>query len=221
MLNEISSARRITILIGLALALVLPLVLPYLGLQEYAEHTLELGPLIGREVIWWGLVAVLLLYILIVERRTLASIGLHKPDWKTFAFGVGGAVVMLVGVAALINIALPLLHLQRNADALQKIMDTPYWYRVVLVFRAAIAEEILFRGYGIERIQELTGSRFIAGAVTLAAFTLGHLSYWGWAQVLIAGSAGLVLTVLYLWRRDLGANMIVHFLADAVGVLTR
>lgn len=221
MLKDIPSARRNTILIGLVLALVLPLLLQFLGLQEFAERALGLGPLMGREVIWWGLVAVLLFYILIVERRAPASIGLHKPDWKTLAFGAGGAVVMLVGVGALINIALPLLHLQRNADALQKILDTPYWYRVVLVFRAAIAEEILFRGYGIERIQELTGSRFIAGAVTLTVFTLGHLSYWGWAQVLIAGSAGLVLTVFYLWRRDLGANMIVHFLTDAVGILTR
>ena len=221
MLNDISNARRATILIGLVLALVLPLLLPFLGLQEYAERTLRLGPLIGREVIWWSLIAVLLLYILIIERRTLASIGLRKPDWKTVAFGIGGTIVMLVGVGALISVALPLLHLQRNADALQKILDTPYWYRVILVFRAAIAEEILFRGYGIERIQELTGSRVIAGVVTLAVFTLGHLSYWGWAQVLIAGSAGLVLTALYQWRRDLGANMIVHFLTDAIGVLTR
>jgi|KBSMisStaDraftv2_1062788.scaffolds.fasta_scaffold316459_3 membrane protease YdiL (CAAX protease family) len=46
--------------------------------------------------------------------------------------------------------------------------------------RAAVAEEFLFRGYGLERLQELTGSKWIAGLLTLAIFTYGHLSYWVW-----------------------------------------
>jgi membrane protease YdiL (CAAX protease family) len=30
--------------------------------------------------------------------------------------------------------------------------------------------------------------------------------------------AGLVLTILYLWQRDLVANIIAHFLVDVVSV---
>jgi membrane protease YdiL (CAAX protease family) len=37
----------------------------------------------------------------------------------------------------------------------------------------------------------------------------------------VAAGAGLVLTVLYLLRRDLWANIISHFLTDAVSVLLR
>jgi membrane protease YdiL (CAAX protease family) len=44
------------------------------------------------------------------------------------------------------------------------MLDTPYWYRVAVVTRAAFVEELLVRGYGIERLQELTGSKVIAGA---------------------------------------------------------
>ena len=61
----------------------------------------------------------------------------------------------------------------------------------------------------------------IAAAIAWAAFTVAHLSYWGWAQLIVAGFAGLVLTALYLWRRDLPCNMLAHFLTDGVGFLLR
>jgi uncharacterized protein len=207
--------RRIVVLIGLALTLVVPL----LHLNNYTEHLPGIAALLGREAFWWTLVVVVLLYITVVERRALASVGLHRPTWKTLVFGVGGAVAILAAGWATHTFLLPLLHLHENAAAGQKMLDTPYWYRVALVTRAAIAEELLFRGYGIERLQELTGSKIIAGVVTLAAFTAAHLSYWGYAQLFGVAAAGLMLTILYLWRRDLLSNMIAHFITDAVGLL--
>jgi membrane protease YdiL (CAAX protease family) len=39
------------------------------------------------------------------------------------------------------------------------------------------------------------------------------------AQIVVAGAAGLVLTILYLWRRDLGTNMVAHFLVDGSQLL--
>jgi membrane protease YdiL (CAAX protease family) len=55
--------------------------------------------------------------------------------------------------------------------------------------------------------------------VSLATFTYAHLSYWGWSHLIVAGFGGLVLTGLYLWRRDLVSNMVAHFLTDAIGFL--
>ena len=214
--NGISADRRIAILIGLTLALVVPL----LRLQDYAAGILKLDPFVGREAFFWGLAALVLLYSLMVEGRGLASVGLRRPDWKTFVFGVAGAAFILGGAGGAIFYLSTQFHLEHNAEALKKMMDLPYGERVELVLRAAVVEEFLFRGYAIERLQELTGSRFIAGAVTLAAFTFAHLAYWGWTQLIFAGAAGLVLTLLYLWRRDLLSNMIAHFLTDALGLLT-
>jgi membrane protease YdiL (CAAX protease family) len=208
--------RRVVILIGLALALVVPL----LPGRQLVEHIPGLSPLLGREVFAWGLTAIVLLYVLVIEHRPLSSIGLRGPTWKTFAFGIGTGVFTLVVIGGVMQFLLVLLHLTRNASALQTIVNTPYWYRVLLVTRAAVTEEILFRGYGIERIEELTGNKYLAGLITLAIFTFAHLSHWGWTQLIIAGGAGLVLTILYIWRRDLGANMIAHWVTDAVSILT-
>lgn len=91
------------------------------------------------------------------------------------------------------------------------------WF--MLVTRAAVAEETLFRGYPIERLLEVTRSRFAAGAISWSAFTITHLSGWGWAQLLVAGTGGLILTALYLWRRNLAANITAHWIADGTGFL--
>lgn len=214
--NGISADRRIAILIGLALALVVPL----LRAQNYAAGVLHLDPFVGREVFLWGLAALVLLYSFLVEGRGFASFGLRRPDWKTVVFGVLGTAAILGGAGSLLAYLNSQFHLVHNAEALKKMMDLPYATRVLLVLRAAVVEEFLFRGYAIERLRELTGSRFVAGAVTLAAFTFAHLAYWGWTQLIFAGAAGLVLTLLYLWRRDLVSNMITHFLTDAAGLLT-
>ena len=193
--NNIFSARRVTILIGLALTLILPLVPLLPGGRELLSVP-GLDPLIGREPFWWTLATIVLLYVLVIERKPLTSIGLRKINWKTIVFGVVTAAVILGCVGSMIYFGFPLLHLKQNAGALQKMLSLPYWCRFIIVLRAAVVEEILFRGYGIERLQELTGNRFVAGALTLAAFTMAHLSYWGWTQLLIAGAAGLFLTIL-------------------------
>lgn len=100
-------------------------------------------------------------------------------------------------------------------------MDTPYWYRFLLVLRAAVTEEILFRGYIIEKVRQLTRSTLLAIIVSVAAFTSAHLHGWGPVQLISVGAAAVVLAVLYVWRRDLPSNMLAHFLTDAAGFLTR
>jgi membrane protease YdiL (CAAX protease family) len=216
--DGISSARRITILIGLAVALLVPLV-PLIPGGEELLRIPGLAPIPGREAFFWALGAIVVLYVLIVERRPLSSIGWNGISWKTFAFGAAGAVAVLAFAGAVVVFGLPLLHLVQNGEALKKMAALPYGLRFAIVLRAGIVEELLFRGYGIERLRELTGNKYVAGAITLALFSLAHLSHWGMAQIAVAGAAGLVLTALYLWRRDLATNIVAHFLVDGSQLL--
>jgi membrane protease YdiL (CAAX protease family) len=210
-------ARRVTTIMGLLLALGMPLA----GPARFAHLIPGVAPEIGREICWWTLALFILFWVLIVERRGLGSIGWKRPDWKTFAFGIGGGAVILVLFGVVIQMLFRLFHLQMNADALRQLTGLPFALRVALVTRAAFVEEILFRGYGIERLAELTGSRWLAGLVTLGLFTYAHIAYWGIAHVIVAGVAGLALTLLYLWRRDLTTNIIAHWIVDGVGLLAR
>ena len=98
-------------------------------------------------------------------------------------------------------------------------MATPFWWRLASVIRAAVGEEILFRGYAIERGRELAGSRTAAAFLSWLVFTLAHIGPWGWGHLFIAGFGGLTFTLLYLWRRRLLVNVIAHFIVDGAGVL--
>ena len=211
-----SSARQLQIYVGLALALVLS----NLGLAKYTEQITAFGPLLGREAFWWALVVIVLLYVVLVEGKPLSSIGFRRVTWKTFVIGFLGAVVSGGGITLIFLYVLPVLHLDAGMSAAgNKILATPFWYRVLLVTRAAFVEEVLFRGYAIERIDELTGSRVLAGIVAWLAFMVAHMSSWGAGGLIVAGFGGLVLTALYLWRRDLPTNMAAHWITDGVGLL--
>lgn len=217
MIAHSSNTRRVLIIIGLLLTLVVP----NLPIGTWGKHYSGLGPLFGTEILWWVLILIVLGYVLFVERRSLRSIGFHRPTWKTLLWGVIAGVVLIAGIVLSYALVFPLFHLKMNASAYGKIFETPLWYRLALVIRAAVCEEILFRGYPIERLQELSGSRWLAAIVSWTAFTYAHLGYWGAAQLIVAGFGGVVLTALYLWRRDLSCNMLAHFIADGAGFLFR
>jgi membrane protease YdiL (CAAX protease family) len=58
-------------------------------------------------------------------------------------------------------------------------------------------------------------NRFVAAGIALLIFVIAHWT-GGWAKIVIALARGSVLSAFYLWRRDLLANMIGHFMVDFV-----
>ena len=174
---------------------------------------------IGREGIYWFCTLALIGFVILVERRPISSIGLQRPTWKSGVFGIAGAAAMVAGMAAIYIVIFPALGLSANEPMTASIKSMPLWFRIALVLRAAAFEEIFYRGFMIERLTELTRLRWVAALVSLGAFTLAHVNGWGWAHLMIAGFGGIVLTVLYLVRKDLACNMLAHFLTDAVAFL--
>ncbi len=81
-----------------------------------------------------------------------------------------------------------------------------------LVVVVAIAEETIFRGYLILRFRAILNN---PAAVLLSAvvFSLGH-GYEGTAGMVTVGFLGLVFALVFQWRRNLVAPMVMHFLQD-------
>lgn len=215
------SRRVATTIIGLLLALLAINVVVAAHAGAWLSRHTGVPSALCTVILEWILIAIMLGYVAVVERRPVGSIGFRRPGWKTLLYGLIAALAMIAGMSVLVTAVLPLLHLNFNATASARLIALPFWQRLLLVFTAGVGEEILFRGYPIERIQELTGSPWLAGTVSFAAFTYAHLGYWGWTQLIVAGLAGIVLTLLYIWRRDLPCNMLAHFLTDGAGLLLR
>jgi membrane protease YdiL (CAAX protease family) len=179
----------------------------------------SLHDLVGQESIYWLMTLAIIGFVLWIEQRRLASIGLQKPTWRSVAWGLAGAIATMACIALIYMVLIPALKLPSDDVQTQSIVALPLWFRCLLITRAAVFEELFYRGFMIERLTELTHIRWLAAAVSLALFTYAHLNYWGWTHLLVAGVGGVVLTALYLWHRDLVANMIAHFMTDAIGFL--
>jgi membrane protease YdiL (CAAX protease family) len=169
---------------------------------------------LGYELFVWAWVAAMLLHVARVERRPLSSIGFRAVGTQDFIIAILAGVSILAALAVVYDVVFPALHWSESGQ-IGSVLSLPYWLNVLIVVRAAVSEEVLFRGYSIERLGELTGSRAIAGAVTCTVFTLDHVGFWGWHHIFVAGLAGAMLTILYLWRRNVWVNILAHFIVDA------
>jgi uncharacterized protein len=207
--------RRILTLIGLVFALGVG----FLPLAHWGASYILRGNRWGGEVLWWLAVLALLLYVIAAEHRALSSIGFHAPGGWDIGWGLIFGIALFAGAGILDGIVFPALHLKINLATYRAITGAPIAYRIALVTRAAVCEEILFRGYAIERLKEWSGSAWLAGLVTLVIFTYAHLSSWGAPQLIVAGYGGAVLTVLYVWRRNVWANMLAHWIGDCSFIL--
>jgi len=83
------------------------------------------------------------------------------------------------------------------------------------VLRAAVIEEVFYRGYAIERLERLTGSTPIAASLPLIVFAVAHYRQ-GMAGILIALVMGGILSMLFVKRRDLLAVIAAHFIIDFI-----
>lgn len=202
--------------------LILAMGFAWLPLGRWIDEFAGTAHLVAYEIAWWLAVTALVLYVRKVERRPLASVGLRRPfAWNVaLGFAAGVAITFVLGVLYLA--VLPALHLNdgvAGTDNARLLSATPLWWRLISTVRAGVSEEIMFRGYAMERIEELTGSRAVAVLVSCAVFTLAHVSAWGWSHEIVVAAGGLAFSALYLWRRNLWANMVAHCVVDAVSVL--
>jgi membrane protease YdiL (CAAX protease family) len=84
---------------------------------------------------------------------------------------------------------------------------------IVLVIVVAIAEETIFRGYLMLRLEGISGSIAVAVVFSSVIFAIGH-GYEGSAGVITVGIMGLIFALIYAWRKSLVAPIILHFLQD-------
>jgi membrane protease YdiL (CAAX protease family) len=161
----------------------------------------------------WALAALL---VLLAQAAGVAWAAPRTPLGMTIV----AAMLAIVTVFA----CLPLLQRAHGGPSEQQreifgaLAARPFVQRLFIVLTAAVVEEVLYRGLAIGLGQRLVGSTAWAAALSLAAFTVGHLR-WGLAHLMPVAVAGAALTVLYVGTGSLVACIVVHFIIDAVGVL--
>jgi membrane protease YdiL (CAAX protease family) len=197
------------------------LIVTQLPIGQWVMPGTAMMAMLGREAVWWLYVVALLFWLRDEEGLPFSSIGWRRPTGKTFFLALFAAVLLLLVFVLQYAVIIPVFHLNGDAAAAErlKMLATPFWYRVLVVLRAAVCEEIIFRGYIIEKVRQLTGSWPLAFVISVVAFTAAHLSKWGAVHLIPVAGAAVILGLFYVWKRDLPANMIAHFIIDGIGFL--
>jgi uncharacterized protein len=192
------------------------------ALAVAAKRSGYFGSDVGSHILnWcalWGAALLTLLILVAGERQPLSAIGFRRFAWASLGFGIalGTVVIMMFPLASLL---LNLFNIPNPQTALAQVAALPLWIRVGTLLTAGITEEILFRGYPISRLKAATGSTAIAALIPFVVFVVLHLPSWGAAHLLFVSLAAALFTLAFLWRGDLWANIVAHFLTDSVPLL--
>ncbi len=201
-------------LVGLGVALLSPLLTNFIVTHVFGAALSREFVAIGL-VIHWVTWMALLIIVRLWEKEPLQSIGWRQPRWSTLLYGiVAGVIITFVS-----GLVVQGLGLRSDKHFLAFLLSQSLVVRVMLVITAGGFEETLYRGYGIERLSRYFGGKHVAAAISLAFFTLAHASSVGTAALLPILIVASLVTILYLWRRDLLLNMVAHTTIDAMGLL--
>lgn len=171
----------------------------------------RLGPDGPPSVMIWNWFAVIgaLGFILFVERRSLASIGLRRPDkgdvlWAAVFWLVG------LGLTSIVHALVP----PPPSAGVDTILSMSLPVLLGVVLTASVTEEIIFRGYAIERIRDLTGKLWIGATISFILFVIPHVAFFGPMWILYHSYTTLLIYALYLWRRNLWGCIILHVMSN-------
>lgn len=200
-------------IIGLVIALFGPFVIT--AYKKSAKT--EVGSLTSKFSLWF-LVIIIFLILFYGENETLHSIGFKKVTTRAFFIGfVGG-----IGSMAIMGLTFFIFKktgFNNRENSFEKIIKLSLNKRVFIVLTAAFVEEILFRGYAIERLSLLTHNIWIAGIISTTFFTIAHISGWSIRHLIPVFITGLFLSILYIIEKDIIACIIAHSIIDGVAFI--
>jgi membrane protease YdiL (CAAX protease family) len=170
----------------------------------------------------WGLVVLVVAVSLVAPRVGWAELGLRWPDRVSVATAIVVAVILLVSVVSVRALRGGALReagtesaALRSVGSLLPRTDPERRLFGAVALTAGIAEEVVYRGFGIAVLAALAPSLPWWGLIAAAgvAFGLAH-AYQGPAGIATTGLLGAVLAVVYLDTGSLLVPVLLHCLID-------
>ncbi len=198
-----------------ALAVIIAVTWPLIGNLSGGQRSITSAQDDLRTVaVEWTLTAVLAAFAFGAQRLRPAFFGIKMFSLRD-AFrmlGVLTVMYLLVGVVSRV-----VAHPKFDPKQLAAI---PVGVRLILPITAGVCEEFAFRGFAIEEIGLLTGSRWLGAAVSVVFFGLGHVGTYGFSTaVFIPMTLGAAITFLYMWRGNLPLCMLMHTIIDSLSLV--
>lgn len=170
----------------------------------------------------WACALFLVFLVTICERERMRSLGFRRLDVETFAAGMGLGAFFMIGSILLLLVWKAVWQEQatsaEGADPSNLPFYFVYWYPLLALATAAIAEEIIFRGYALERLLRLNVNPVLAIIMVQFAFSLYHVKDGPLAMV-TAALVGALFSIYYARYRNLTMTIVAHALVDALAIV--
>lgn len=197
----------------------LPTLLSRLGVGDVLERA-GADDVLVSDCYKWLAAAALLCWVRFVEGHPLGSVSGPRLEPLVLAGVVVAGVAVMFAVSAAIPVLADRLGLGGVEGTIGRLSERSTAALLFTALTAGAVEELLYRGYAIERLAEVTGSSLLAGGISIVAFGAVHYGeYWGRDQTLQITVSGAVLVGLYLVTRSLPALILIHAIHDALGML--
>ncbi len=201
-----------------------------LGIKWLADSVEIIGA--GSIAIWCGIIVVTLL----MRRRnaTWRGLGMTLPNgWREWAKSVGLALAIVVTVIAFMALVLEPITVHfgletpdDSADRFAFFLGKPVVFLTYLVLGvwvgAALGEELLFRGFLLNRLGDLIGHSTIGWSLALVLHSIifGFLHiYQGIPGVIGSGAAALIFGIFYFAsKRKLFPVILGHSLINTISL---
>jgi len=204
--------------LSLALALAGPAIVAFVS-----SHAMGAAPAFVVHIVSVASIAVIVLVAFATALRldgfTFRKLGFEGMSWSSVPIGLVLALFLIVGFGPFAYWMVTKLKMGPFDAGLLKLSAFPSWYLVITVVIVASSEELLYRAYAVERLATMTGSYWTAGALSVLAFGIAHVPLWGWGPALTTFVSGAIMTLVYLWRRDVVMLMIAHVVTDLYGIV--
>ena len=232
-LGEPIRTNKLVILLEIAVVFVPLYVILFISNRMGGDDFLPLGgglALMGGPLVNLGLVVTVAIFWVVSKIRgsTWSDFGLARPkSWvRTILMSIGvfvGIAVSFTLLSSLIQLVFPIPEQNISRfDILRGNLPNLILNVVAIWFTAGFLEELLWRGYLMNRLIDLQGrSTKLAWAISLVAssiiFGLGH-TYQGLGGVIKITTAGLLFGTAFLTtKRNLWPLIITHAILDSIG----
>ncbi|MFQ6059016.1 MAG: lysostaphin resistance A-like protein [Anaerolineae bacterium] len=203
--KELPLWQVLVVLLGAPALYVLMFVISGVSFATFSRYAFIAGMV--TEYIFLGIVV----WFLRQTGKRLADIGLVMDQWRREALlglGLGVVLFMLSGIM--------ITTVERFLPSAISREPRPLWASLLFGFGVVTAfapiEEIIWRGYAVTFLRQHLNTWV---AVIIASVTFGLMHWWGGIALMVEASiVGILLSGLYLWRGNLVANIVCHFVSD-------
>jgi membrane protease YdiL (CAAX protease family) len=209
------SPPKVITLVAIVLALSAPLITAFLN-SYFAAWFDNNGRVLAGML---SFLAITGLVLLLVRFEPVSALDNTQSVWGRIGFKPvklrPTLIVLILAFVTLFIVSLAFVVLSRTILPTEiktsAALKLPLPLLIFVYLAGSISEEILYRGYALERLQRITGNWWISGGITWALFVGFHIPAYPMAHIVgTVAPATVVITLLYIRTRNLTYTTIFH-----------